>query len=211
MGSDVADEKPLSVKKMTEAAEGPMTITEKAYKYAYDRAVRLLARRAYSVWELQRKLRQGKTSWEVARRVCERCQELGYLDDAVFALSRARYRLFHGRYGPGRVWAELRALRVDEQHIQQALDELLAETSVVHLASVALFKRFGHIKEPAHGDDSEETYEAVEHVGLVPLEFLQDGISCRLPVSRKEGTKKQYYDFLARRGFNDEVIWQVLE
>jgi SOS response regulatory protein OraA/RecX len=113
----------------------------------------------------------------VVERVCDRCRELGYLDDAAFALSRARHRLYHGRYGPRRVWAELRTLRIADEQIQQALDILLAERDVVSLAGVALEKRFGD------GKRAENDRRALQ----------------------------QQYDFLSRRGFNDEAIWQVLE
>lgn len=166
---------------MNTSEEGYEEAREEAYKRAYDRAIQLLARRAHSTWELQCKLLRGKTSPEVVHRVCERCQALGYLDDADFALSRARYRLLHGHYGPERVRAELRSLHVDPPYIQQSLDTLLAETDVVHLATAALAKRFGNSPDDTQAD---------EH---------------------GQRNKKRRYDYLARRGFNSHTIWQVLE
>ena len=120
-----------------------MNTIEEIDKQAYDQAIRWLARRAYGAWELQQRLLQVGMEAEGVARVCARCRALGYLDDAAFALSRARYRLHRGGYGPRRVWGELRALQVAETHIQQALDQLLEENDAVALATVALAKRFG--------------------------------------------------------------------
>lgn len=154
-----------------------MNTIEETVQQAYDQAVRWLAQRAYGEWELQQRLLQSGFAESAVAQVCERCRELGYLDDAAFALSRARHRLFHGRYGPRRVWAELRALHLPDEQIRQALDILLAERDVVSLAESALAKRFG--------EDERKTGD-------------------------RRALQRQY-DFLSRRGFNDEAIWQVLE
>ena len=159
-----------------------MNTIEESGQQAYDQAIRWLARRGYGAWELQQRLMQVGVPEAVVAQVCGRCQDLGYLDDAAFALSRARYRLHHGHYGPRRVWAELRALRVADEHIQRALDLLLAETDAVSLAAAALAKRFG-TEDRSAGEERDE--------------------------GRRES--KRRYDFLSRRGFNDEAIWQVLE
>lgn len=161
---------------------------EALYQHTYERAIRLLARRSHGEQELQRKLLQGKTSREVVARVCASCRALGLLDDAAFALSRTRYRLLHGRYGPSYVRAELRALRVEEHHICDALDALLAEHDVVELATHALSKRFVVKTDPQ---------DAVAEARRGPV--------CRA------GGKKRCYDFLARRGFDDQTIRQVLD
>ncbi len=161
---------------------GSMNTIEEKGQLAYDQAIRWLTRRAYGERELENRLQQSGFATEAVAQACARCRELGYLDDAAFALSRARYRLHHGHYGPRRVWAELRALQVDDEYIQQALDFLLAETDSVSLAEAALSKQFGAA------------------VGRVAGEPDQTG--------RRDA--KRRYDFLARRGFNDETIWQVL-
>ncbi|MEO5339524.1 MAG: recombination regulator RecX [Magnetococcus sp. MYC-9] len=159
----------------------PNTI-EEIDKQAYDQAIRWLARRGYGRWELQQRLLQSGVSAGQVAQVCDRCQALGYLDDAAFAASRARYRLHHGHHGPRRVWAELRALQVADEDIQQALAPLLEETDECSLAAAALAKRFG---PPAQ--------EETERCGR-----------------RGHQESKRRYDFLSRRGFNDEAIWQVL-
>ena len=171
-----------------------MTTIEQEYKRAYDQAVRLLARRAYSTWELQRKLRQSKASTEIITQVCERCQALGYLSDADFALSRARYRLVHAHQGPRRIEAELRSLHIDASLIRQAFETLLTETHEIHWATVAMVKQFGTL--PLATENEEETDQT-------------EGDRSSVSAYRKE--KKRRYDFLVRRGFNDAVIWQVLD
>ncbi|MEO5363371.1 MAG: recombination regulator RecX [Magnetococcus sp. DMHC-8] len=158
-----------------------MNTIEENDQQAYDQAIRWLARRAYGERELQERLLQAGVAMAVAEQVCGRCRALGYLDDASFALSRARYRLHHGHYGPRRVWMELRALQVADEHIQQALDQLLAETDAAALAERALIKQFGEAADRSGG----------EQPGRQEL--------------------KRRYDFLSRRGFNDEAIWRVLK
>ncbi|MBF0096098.1 MAG: regulatory protein RecX [Magnetococcales bacterium] len=159
----------------------PPVLLQEADRPAYEQAIRWLARRPYSVWELQQRLLQGAVSQEQCQRVCARCQELGYLDDAAFALSRARYRLHHGGYGPRWVTAELRALHVGAEEIRCALTELLAEEDVLALARKALHKRFGAVDNGASAENMRDRQQ-----------------------------KKRHYAFLARRGFDDEVIWQLI-
>lgn len=152
------------------------------YDQLYDRAVRLLARRGHGTWELRTKLLQRGVDATVVDEVLDRCKALNYLNDFEFALSRARYRIQHGGYGPGRVRAELRSLRIEDRDIQKALDDILSETSSYRLAEKALNKRFGNQKDGA-----------AEEVTVL---------------SQKELKKR--YDYLARRGFDNEDIWQVL-
>lgn len=156
---------------------------EEIDKQAYDQAIRWLTRRGYGRWELEQRLLQSGVLADVVERVSARCQALGYLDDAAFALSRARYRLHHGRYGPRWVWAELRALHIEDEEIQKALDSLLEEADPVSLAKAALAKRFGVVEDQADAPPAQ--------------------------IDRRE--TKRRYDFLARRGFHDSVIWQVLK
>ncbi|WP_193771065.1 regulatory protein RecX [Candidatus Magnetaquicoccus inordinatus] len=148
---------------------------------AYEQAVRWLARRPYAVGELRQRLLQKGVAADCCERVCMRCQELGYLDDSAFALSRARYRLHHGGYGPRWVAAELRSLHVGEEEIRAALTELLAEEDLLSLAQRTLQKRFG-------------TADSASPVAA-------EG-------NRQQ--KKRQYAYLARRGFDDEVIWQLI-
>jgi regulatory protein len=162
------------------AASSPVLLQDED-RPAYEQAIRWLARRPYGVWELQQRLLQTGVRQEQWQRVCARCQELGYLDDAAFALSRARYRLHHAGYGPRWVTAELRALQVGEEEIRNALSELLAEVNAVDLARKALHKRFGPV---------------------------DNGSSAEKMGDRQQ--KKRQYAFLARRGFDDEVIWQLI-
>ena len=186
-----------------------------AYKRAYDQAIRLLARRDYGEWELQRKLLQGKTSREVVQQVCEQCQALGYLDDATFAHNRVRSRFLNSNYGPEKVRAELRSLQIEEQTIQQALDIVLQEHDVVHLAASALQKRFGpsvqgpFTDEQATDEWSEDDRE--ERSSKPAAERDEPRMTPHGKPGKQAKEKKRRYDFLMRRGFNAQTIWQVLE
>ena len=163
-----------------------MQSIEEAYTRIYDQAVALLARRPHSAWELRRKLlekgRARGATPELVERACARCRELGYLDDAAFAESRARYRLTSCGHGPARVRAELAALRVSARTVEKTLAGLLAEVDTAALAAAALRGRFGGVRS---GQGTETG---------------RDGL--------KERAGK--YGFLLRRGFDHEDIQAVL-
>ncbi len=158
----------------------PMPSIEVTYERLYDQAVKLLARRAHSRWELERKLlwKVGKeeAASEVVKRVCDRCQAQGWLNDADFAASRLRYRLESCGQGPLRVRAELLNLGVAADTVERVLAEGLTEIDTTALAVRALAKRFGG--------------------GAAAVTTLKE--------------RKKKYDFLVRRGFDHEDIGHVL-
>ena len=96
-------------------------------KSCYDKALELLARRAHSRFELQRKLAGRRYSPEEVEATLERVAGLGYLDDGQFARDFLRQRLARGPVGARRLRAELARRGVSTEDSQAALEELLPE------------------------------------------------------------------------------------
>ena len=119
-----------------EAGEGPL---------AMNRALNLLGYRARSANELgQRLLRAGYTEETVGKTVA-RLEELGYLDDEEFArdLARAGAR----RYGPRRIYGNLRRAGVDEEAARGAVEEQFEGKSEHTAAREAARRRYNTGKE----------------------------------------------------------------
>jgi len=111
-------------------------------------ALRMLARRPYSVAELRRALeRKFGATGRVATTVA-RLRQLGYLDDKKYATqaasSLARNRAF-GRY---RIRRELKSRLVDYKHIEPALEQAFEETSERELLEKVLEKKVRTLKLP---------------------------------------------------------------
>ncbi|MBF0126389.1 MAG: regulatory protein RecX [Magnetococcales bacterium] len=143
----------------------------------YEQALRWLTRRSYGERELARRLKGNGASTETTEQALNRCRELGYLDDAAFARSRARTRFGQGQ-GAVRVRGELLLLGIDAAIVQTVLEEEMAESDPVDQAEQVLEKRFG----PVAGQGASLTFKE----------------------------RRQRHDFLARRGFDGDVIDAVL-
>ncbi|MBF0285447.1 MAG: RecX family transcriptional regulator [Magnetococcales bacterium] len=111
------------------------------------RAARKLGRRPMSRRELIAALedpeREPESDPALLARVADRCQELGYLDDAAFARQRTAWRLERCGWGPARLRLELRRKGVDEPLIQEALARQTEELAPEAGARQALRRRFG--------------------------------------------------------------------
>jgi regulatory protein len=86
-------------------------------------ALRLLARREHSEAELAERLgRKGFADASIAAAI-NRCRDLGYVDDARFALERARSLMRNGRAVGHRILADLKARGVSEADALAALEQ----------------------------------------------------------------------------------------
>ncbi|MFC3908702.1 recombination regulator RecX [Legionella dresdenensis] len=89
---------------------------------AFDCAVRLLARRDYSVYELTGKILQKGYSQEDTESAIAECQRLGLQSDSRFAEMICNARVRQG-YGPLRIVQELQGKQVSRDIINAALAE----------------------------------------------------------------------------------------
>jgi len=110
-------------------------------------ALRMLARRPYSVAELRQALQRKFGSSGPVREALARLRQLGYLDDRKFAEHYAASLVQNRAFGRYRVRRELKAKLVDYRQIDPALEqayqdadehELLARTITLKLRTLRL-------------------------------------------------------------------------
>lgn len=101
-------------------------IRERAYPFAMDKAVALLASRARTEKEIADALLKNAYPEEIVARVMARLHEAGYLDDGDFAERWASSRATKGM-GARRIRMELRQKGVDADTIERAITSMDTE------------------------------------------------------------------------------------
>ncbi len=113
------------------AGERPLAMT---------RALNVLGYRARSEGELRARLFRAGYAGETVEEVVERLRDLGYLDDEEFARSAARDRA--RKYGPRRVYGDLRRSGVGEELAREAVEGEFSEESELAAARWAANRRY---------------------------------------------------------------------
>jgi regulatory protein len=103
---------------------------------AYQRALRLLNYRPRTAAEVERRLMEQNYSAEVIRRVIERLQHNGLLDDRQFARDWAEARASLHPRSRRVIRLELRRKGVEEDTILQALEGLADEQALAYQAGI---------------------------------------------------------------------------
>lgn len=127
-GTDLSEEE---LNETRVAGERPLAMT---------RALNLLGYRARSASEIRDRLSRAGYAPETVDTILSRLEELGYLDDEEYARNLAREK--SRKYGPRRVYTDLRKNGVDESIIQTVLEEEFSETSERKAASAAATRRY---------------------------------------------------------------------
>lgn len=86
----------------------------------HEAALALLARREHAESELARKLRQKGFEHAEVRQVMAALQADGYVDNARYAVARARYRALQSKWGWGRITQELKMAGIGEDEVEAA-------------------------------------------------------------------------------------------
>ena len=108
---------------------------------AREAAHRLLARRGRSVAEIKSKLAERRFSPAVIRRTVERLASVGYLDDAAFAHSHARYLMEARPMGRRRLSWELSRKGIEKGLVEEAVEEVWAGRSEREVAREVAMRR----------------------------------------------------------------------
>ncbi len=132
----------------------------------YAAALRALARRAHSVYEMRQALERRATDERIARRVLQRLKNEKLLDDARYARQFTRYRAESRRQGRFRIARDLRARGVPDRHIQAALDELLRETDEAALVRQRLQRRLKTLRGPLDARRLASLYHSLLRAGF---------------------------------------------
>lgn len=111
-------------------------------------ALRMLARRAYSVAELRRTLQKKFGATEEVREAVARLRELGYLNDRKFAEHYASSLVENRSFGRFRIRRELKAKLVDYRHIDPALEQAFQDTDERELLARTLEKKLRTLRLP---------------------------------------------------------------
>jgi len=104
--------------------------------------LRLLTGRDYSQAELRRRLLDKGFDPTRVDETLQRCLELGYLDDARYALHRATSLMTQGRAVGPRILADLRQRGISEELACQALDQAREACDEEELLTSLLQRRF---------------------------------------------------------------------
>ena len=107
----------------------------------YDAAVRILTRRAHSVYELKQALAHRTDDDALIKSVIERLKQNGLVDDARYAKQFARQRTEIRRQGKFRIARDLRARGVPAKHIEAALAENAQEHDEASLVRQRIDKK----------------------------------------------------------------------
>jgi regulatory protein len=111
-------------------------------------ALRMLARRPYSIAEMRRALERKLGAAEPVAAAIGRLREIGLLDDKKFAEHYASSLARSRSFGRRRVERELKAKLVDYRTIGPALDRAFEETSERFLLEQALSKKLRRLRLP---------------------------------------------------------------
>jgi len=111
-------------------------------------ALRLLARRPYSVAEMRRALEKRYPQSSEVGTTIARLREIHYLDDKKFAEHYASSLVRNRAFGRQRIRRELKAKLVDYRHIEPALDQAFTETGERELLEQTLAKKLRTLRLP---------------------------------------------------------------
>jgi len=114
----------------------------------YAAAVRGLARRAYSVYEMRTYLERRAQDKDEVKAVLDRLKQLDFLDDARYARQFVRLRAELRKQGAFRIARDLRARGVPDRHIEAALAERSSESSENALVRARLERRIKLLRGP---------------------------------------------------------------
>ena len=89
----------------------------------YDSAIRILMRRAHSVFEMKKALARRCEDEKLVRAVVDRLKRENLLDDARYARQFTRYRTESRKQGQFRIARDLQARGVPDRHIEAAIKD----------------------------------------------------------------------------------------
>lgn len=111
---------------------------------AMSRALNALGYRARSARELRERLVRAGYLGETVDEVVSRLEELGYLNDEEFARELAR--LEARKYGPRRIYGDLRRAGIEEEAAREVVEEEFAGRSEHEAAREAAQRRYNTVE-----------------------------------------------------------------
>jgi regulatory protein len=142
----------------------------------FQRAVKLLAGKPWSIAELRERLLQGRgTSKKLVEEVISRLREYGYLDDERFAFSYASLKVKQRPAGRRRLKRELSLKKVDSAVAEEALNLVFAETSEDELINRAIEKRIRLRGRPQTRAEAKSLFDHLLRQGF-PFDLVSEKV-----------------------------------
>lgn len=133
----------------------------------YTRALRLLARRNHTRFELRRKLLARGTA-QAAEEVLVRLEEEGLIDDQACALQRALERRQRGLWGDRRITQDLKRLGIDARMIPGVLEQVNNEKKEADSLREAVQLWVGKAGTPEVAPQLKKLYDHCVRLGYAP-------------------------------------------
>ncbi len=142
---------------------------EPATTHLYTRALRLLARRNHTRFELRRKLLARGTS-QAAEEVLDRLEEQGLINDQACALQRALDRRQRGLWGDRRIIQDLKRLGIDAKMIPGVLEQVNNEKEEADSLREAVQLWVGKAGTPGVAPQLQNLYDHCVRLGYAPAQ-----------------------------------------
>ena len=127
----------------------------------------MLAAKQRSVEELRERLLAGRGATpDLVETVIERLREYGYLDDAKFAQSYASLRVQQRPIGRQRLERDLWQKKIDRQTVDEALDQVFAQTPEADLIDRAIAKRVRLRGKPKTREEAKKLFDHLLRQGF---------------------------------------------
>lgn len=157
-----------------ESAATRLTL-EQVRARAFQRAVKLLAAKPRSIAELRGRLAERCSSKAIVETVIARLREYGYLDDERYALGYASLKVRQQPIGRRRLQQSLQMKKVDRAVVDEALDQVFAETSEAELLDRAVEKRVRLRGRPKTRAEAKSLFDHLLRQGF-PFELVSERV-----------------------------------
>jgi regulatory protein len=141
----------------------------------FQRAAKLLAAKPRSIEELRERLAERCASKEIVETVIARLREYGYLDDERYALTYASSKVRQQPVGRRRLKQSLAMQKVDRAVVDEALDQVYAETPEEDLIDKAIEKRVRLRGRPKTRAEAKSLFDHLLRQGF-PFELVADKV-----------------------------------
>ena len=158
----------------------------------YDRALRLLAQKNRSRWELSLLVEKRCTEKALVSSVLDKCVARGYLDDIKYAVHLARQRATGKKQGRRRVAQELKSRGIAPSIAEQALEQVFGSLDEDELLRQALGMKLKAKSGAWTRKQVKKIYDQLVRAGFntdrILLEFRRHHISPReMDLNGEEG------------------------
>ncbi|MEW6735797.1 MAG: regulatory protein RecX [Acidobacteriota bacterium] len=158
-------------------------MSDPAYEKAFNRTLRLLARRPRSTGELRACLLEKAISAEIVDRVLARLSELGYLNDEDFAYNYATSKLNVKAMGRERLRRTLVEKQVAPETIERALEQVFDEQDEEQLCERAVAKYLRIHGRPA---DAKQGRKLLAHLIRLGFSYTLAIKKVRMPITEEQ-------------------------